>query len=137
MRTSALLLTLLVAPCLAFADEDKHPLDAKIDAAADKANSTLETREAYDNGLKLWDAELNRCYGQLKKKLKPEVFASLQAAQRQWLVYRDSQIKFIDQFYAQFDGTMYIPMRSAAVMEVTRARALELYHRLEVLKDNE
>ena len=36
-----------------------------------------------------------------------------------------------------FDGTMYIPMRSAAAMQVVRQRALELHHTLEVLAEHE
>lgn len=127
---------LFTAPAVFADDEEKHPLDKKVEAILEKANSTAEMVQANDQGVKLWDAELNRCYGELKKRLKPDAFAALQAAQRQWLGYRDAQFKFIAELYGHFDGTMYIPMRSAAAMQVVRSRALELYHILEVVKEH-
>jgi len=123
------------APAFA-ADDGKHPLDAKVAALVDKANSTAEMVRANDEGVRLWDAELNRCYGELKKRLQPAAFNALQAAQRQWLAYRDAQFKFIAELYGHFDGTMYIPMRSAAAMDVVRTRALELHHTLEIVKEH-
>jgi uncharacterized protein YecT (DUF1311 family) len=119
------------------ADEAEHPLDKKIGPMIENAGSTADMLQAYDKGVKLWDAELNRCYVELKKKLKPDAFTALQAAQRQWLEYRDAQFKFIAAFYGHFDGTMYIPMRSAAAMQVVRQRALELHHTLEVFAEHE
>ena len=113
----------------------KHPIDAKVEAAEEKAMSTVEQMEVQTNGLKLWDAEMNRVYAKLKKRLKPSTFEALQAAQRDWLKYRDSQTRFINEMYQQFQGTMYIPMRAAAELEITRARALELTHLLEVYEE--
>src|SRR4051794_23220457 len=83
-------------------DERKHPLDAKVDAMVEKANSTADNVRVYSQAYKLWDAELNRCYGELKKRLKPQAFAALQSAQRQWLAYRDEQLKYIIEFYGKF-----------------------------------
>lgn len=129
---STLLSIVLAATSLGEDTPKKHPIDVKIAAAEEKANSTAEQTEAQANGLKLWDAEMNRVYNALKKRLKPATFAALQAAQRDWLKYRDSQRKFLDELYGEFQGTMYIPMHAAAVKEITRARALELTHLLEI-----
>ena len=126
----------LAVTAFAADEEEKHPIDRKIAAAEEKAVSTAEMRQVYVDGLKAWDAELNRVYGELKKKLKPNTFAVLQSAQRQWIVYRDEQMKFISSMYAEFDGTMYIPMRASAEMEITRARALELWRQLQVVSDH-
>jgi len=111
---------------------DKHPIDVKTEAAEEKAMSTAEQTQAQSEGLKLWDAEMNRVYAKLKKRLHPEAFELLQAAQRDWLKYRDSQRKFLTTMYTGFQGTMFIPMHAAAVKELTRARALELIHLLEM-----
>jgi uncharacterized protein YecT (DUF1311 family) len=135
MRISALFLAALISTTAFAAEEPKHPIDRKVEAASEKAVSTAEMVQVQADGLKLWDAEMNRVYGELKKRLKPSAFAALQAAQRAWIEYRDSQIKFIGEFYGQFQGTMYAPMRAAAELEVTRQRALELGHRLEILKE--
>src|SRR5687767_10220541 len=124
---SLLAVLLLLLPVISFAeDEGAHPLDPKVEALVDAANSTADTAQAYRRGLKLWDTELNRCYGELKKRLKPAGFAALQAAQRQWIAYRDEQLKYITAFYQSFQGTMYIPMSVEASMQVTRERALQL-----------
>ncbi|HEX2750552.1 MAG TPA: lysozyme inhibitor LprI family protein [Verrucomicrobiales bacterium] len=116
--------------------EKKHPIDVKVEKKADNAKSTAATTEAYREGLLLWDKEMNRAYQELKKVLPEKSFAALKAAQLQWISYRDAQIAFINSCYDQYDGTMYIPMRASAIMEVTRARALELLHRLEVHKEH-
>jgi uncharacterized protein YecT (DUF1311 family) len=132
MKLPAFLLVLFLTLCASAQDEKKHPIDAKIAAAEEKAGNTAEMRQTYIDGLLLWDAELNRAYAELKKTLKPKSFAALQAAQRQWIAYRDEQVKFLNQLYSEFDGTMYIPMRAAAEMEITRSRALELGRQLEI-----
>jgi uncharacterized protein YecT (DUF1311 family) len=117
-------------------EEEKHPLDKKIDAAIGNAGSTAETIEATREGLKKWDAELNRVYQELKKKLPPEAWKELQESQRKWIEMRDSHVKFIAQMYGQFQGTIYVPMKEFAIMNVTRERALDLYRQLEILKEH-
>ena len=132
---SARLLATLVSSVLAIAavaqePAKKHPIDVKIDKAQDEALSTHQQREVQELALKLWDAEMNRVFTKLRKALKPDAAAALQAAQREWLKYRDSQVKFLDEMYAAFEGTMFIPMHAAAVAAVTRERALALTHLL-------
>lgn len=114
--------------------ESKNPIDIKVDKLADDAKSTAQTTAAYSKGLELWDKELNRVYQELRKLLPEKSFAALKASQVQWLAYRDSQISFINSCYDQYEGTMYIPMRVAAIMSVTRARAIDLKERLEMHK---
>jgi uncharacterized protein YecT (DUF1311 family) len=131
---SALLaiLSVLSTVHLSAAEEKPHPIDTKIAAAEEKAKSAVEMRQVYSDGLKLWDTELNRVFGELKKKLKKEAFEALQNSQKQWIAHRDAEVRFLGEFYAQFSGTMYQPMHASAVMNVTRARAIDLAHRLEM-----
>jgi uncharacterized protein YecT (DUF1311 family) len=136
MKYAALLIAILVAVNAWGQDERKHPIDRKIAAAEEKAGSTAEMRQTYVDGLQMWDAELNRIYAELKQKLKPKNFAGLQNAQRQWIAYRDAQVKFLNELYSEFNGTMYIPMRAAAEMEITRSRAVELGHQLEIRNEH-
>ena len=44
----------------------KHPVEAKVDALMEKAVSTADMIQAYDKGIALWDAELNRVYQALR-----------------------------------------------------------------------
>jgi uncharacterized protein YecT (DUF1311 family) len=61
---------------------------------------------------------------------------SLRLAQLEWIKQRDLEFKFIDSIYDTLEGTMYIPMRIAAHMEVIRKRALALNHYLDLVNDN-
>src|SRR4029079_2382989 len=100
MKCAASLIALLVAMHAWGQDERKHPIDRKIAAAEEKAGNTAEMRQTYVDGLQMWDAELNRVYAELKQKLKPKSFAALQNAQRQWIAYRDAQVKFLNELYS-------------------------------------
>ena len=113
----------------------KHPIDVQMEKAEEKALSTADQTQTQANALKLWDAEMNRIYTKLRKQLKPPAANALQAAQREWLKYRDSQTKFLEEMYQGFEGTMFIPMHAAAVKEVTRTRALELTRLLEAQEE--
>lgn len=117
-------------------EEKKHPLDVKIAQLSNEAESTSATSQAFRTGLELWDKELNRVYQELKKLLPEKSFAALKASQVQWLAFRDTQIAFINSCYDQYEGTMYQPMRASAIMEVTRARALDLTGRLDMHKEH-
>jgi uncharacterized protein YecT (DUF1311 family) len=135
MRFLILATVLIAAVSVHAVAEDaprKHPIDVKTEAEEEKAMSTADQTEVQANALKLWDAEMNRVYGELKKRLKPATFTALQAAQRDWLKYREGQRKFLGELYQEFEGTMYIPMHAAAVKEITRARTLELTRLLEI-----
>jgi uncharacterized protein YecT (DUF1311 family) len=67
--------------------------------------------------------------------LKPPQKDTLKAAQLEWIKQRDLEFKFIDSVYDALQGTMYIPMRIAARMEVVKHRALELHEYLNLLKE--
>jgi hypothetical protein len=56
-------------------------------------------------------------------------------AQWEWIKYRDLDFKSIDSIYDTMDGTMYIPMRIDARMEVVRERALELKAFLDLVQE--
>jgi uncharacterized protein YecT (DUF1311 family) len=134
--SAAFACVLLALTCRAVEEKGtKHPIDGKVDKMAENARSTADSADAYRKGLDLWDKEMNRAYQELKNALPAKAFATLKAAQLQWTAYRDAQIAFINSCYDQYAGTMYIPMRASAIMKVTRARALELLHRLEVHKE--
>lgn len=115
--------------------EKKHPVDVKVKKLEAKAESTADSMQVYAEGLELWDKEMNRVYAELRKLLTGKVAEALKESQRKWIVARDAEIAFINECYDQYEGTMYRPMRAAAIMNLTRSRALELLHRLEVHQD--
>jgi uncharacterized protein YecT (DUF1311 family) len=123
---SMVLTPLLTLHVLGEEPAKKHPIDLQMEKAEEEASSTADQTQTQARGLKLWDAEMNRVYTKLRKRLKPAAADALQVAQRAWLDYRDRQTKFLEEMYNGFEGTMFIPMHAAAVKKVTRARALEL-----------
>lgn len=114
----------------------KHPIEVKVDALVEKAVSTADMIQAYDKGISLWDAELNRVYQALRKTLPAPAGEKLKLAQQQWILYRDAQYAMLDEQYNQYDGTMYLPMRVAARMRVTEDRARYLKDLLETQQEH-
>ncbi|MFN7920862.1 MAG: lysozyme inhibitor LprI family protein [Bryobacteraceae bacterium] len=105
---------------------DKHSIDQRMDTCMDKDPSTHGQVTCIDQAAKEWDTELNRAYRDLTQRLNPDEKATLLAAQKAWLTYRDQEYKAIGRIYGKMEGTMYQPMRAHRAMSVVRARALEL-----------
>jgi uncharacterized protein YecT (DUF1311 family) len=131
-----ILLVWSTLPAMAEAEGEKHPVDIKVEALVEKAVSTADMIQAYDKGIALWDAELNRVYQALRKALPAPAGEKLKLAQQQWILYRDAQYAMLDEQYNQYDGTMYLPMRVAARMRVTEDRARYLKDLLETQQEH-
>jgi uncharacterized protein YecT (DUF1311 family) len=116
-------------------EPSKHPIDKTLDACIDKNGSTAGMVQCTDQAYAAWDKELNKNYGLLMLNLKPQQKEALKAAQLEWVRQRDLEFKFIDSVYDALQGTMYIPMRIAARLEVVKHRALELHDYLDLVKE--
>ena len=113
----------------------QHPIDKTLEACIDKNGSTAGMVKCTDEAYAAWDKELNKNYGELMRQLKPQQKEALRLAQLEWIKQRDLDFKFIDSLYDTFEGTMYIPMRIDARLEVIKKRALELKGYVDLLKD--
>jgi uncharacterized protein YecT (DUF1311 family) len=133
----ALISVLLLAPVAIGQEQAQHPIDKALEACIDKNGSTAGMVECTDKAYAAWDKELNKNYGELMRALKPAQKESLKAAELEWIKYRDLQFKFIDSIYDTMQGTMYIPMRIDARMEVIKKRALELKGFLNLVQEGE
>jgi uncharacterized protein YecT (DUF1311 family) len=71
------------------------PVEEKVNALRDKAKSTADMAEAEDEGVKLWDKELNRVYGELLQQLPKEDKSPLKDSQQEWIRFRDRKLKLI------------------------------------------
>jgi uncharacterized protein YecT (DUF1311 family) len=88
-------------------------------------------REAYAEGLKRWDGELNAQYRLLAQKLRPGAMEALKASQRLWIKYRDAEEKAAqalgnELYEVNEGGTIWGVLTAERVMQITRARAREL-----------
>src|SRR6266852_2824245 len=131
------LISILFLVSLSTAQEQpQHPIDKALDACIDKNGSTAGMVECTDKAYAAWDKELNKNYGELMRALNPKQKEALRLAQLEWIKYRDLEFKSIDSVYDTLKGTMYIPMRISAHLEVIKKRALELKDRLDLIKDS-
>lgn len=136
MNKLYLVLLFVLCPMISMAqDQPQHPIDKTLDACIDKNGSTAGMVECTDKAYAAWDKELNKNYGALMRALTPKQKEALRLAQLEWIKFRDLEFKFIDSVYDTLQGTMYIPMRISAHLEVIKERALELQHQLEVVKE--
>jgi len=132
----ALISILLLASLSTAQEPTQHPIDKALDACIDKNGSTAGMVECTDKAYAAWDKELNKNYGELMRALKPKQKEALRLAQLEWIKYRDLEFKSIDSIYDTMEGTMYIPMRISAHLEVIKKRTLELKDRLDLIKDS-
>lgn len=115
----------------------QHPIDRFYEECIDKNASTAGMLDCTEKAFKKWDAELNRVYGELLKKLPPGKAADLRKAQRDWIIYRDSEFKLIDSLYGEMQGTMYVPAHAYARLRIVRERTLLLTHYSESIAESE
>jgi uncharacterized protein YecT (DUF1311 family) len=124
---------LAVASASVNQDPTQHLIDKALEACIDKNGSTAGMVECTDKAYAAWDKELNKTYSELMRALKPTQKEALRLAQLEWIKYRDLDFKLIDSLYDTMQGTMYIPMRIDARMEVIKKRALELKGYLDLI----
>ena len=132
----ALVSILFLASLSTAQEQPQHPIDKALDACIDKNGSTAGMVECTDKAYAAWDKELNKNYGELMRVLNPKQKEALRLAQLEWIKYRDLEFKSIDSVYDTLEGTMYIPMRISAHLEVIKKRALEPKDRFDLIKDS-
>ena len=131
----ALISILFFASLSTAQEQPQRPIDKTLDACIDQNGSTAGMVECTDQAYAAWDKELNRNYGELMRALNPKQKEALRLAQLEWIKQRDLEFKFIDSMFDTFQGTMYIPMRIGARLDIIKQRALALKTHLEVYSD--
>jgi uncharacterized protein YecT (DUF1311 family) len=100
-----------------------QPLEAAIEQAAD-GSATAQAQAQYAGFL---DQELNRAYQQLQSRLPAADRQALQAAQRRWLAFRDSESAFVAGHFSQSRyGTSAAITRAASRTRLVKQRVLAL-----------
>ena len=131
----ALISVLLLATVSIAQEQAQHPIDKALEGCIDKNGSTAGMVQCTDKAYAEWDKELNKNYGELMRTRKPSQKEALRLAQLEWIKYRDLDFKLINALYDTMEGTMYIPMRIDARMEVVKKRALELKGFLDLVQE--
>ena len=118
------------------AKEVKDPIDVEVDKMMEKDPSTAGMNQAIDRGIELWDAEMNKAYNSLMKKLPEGERAILKKSQVVWLAYRDANNNLVSTVYGHAQGTMYSSMANDEGLEIVKTRTLLLRKYIDILDEN-
>lgn len=109
-------------------EEEKHPIDQRLADCFDisENQTTVGMVNCAEKATEEWDQELNKYYKLLMGVLSSSEKELLRQAQRKWLGYRDSEIKFSDQMHYNLEGTMWRIAAAERMTNILRDRALTL-----------
>ena len=119
----------------AYNEVEKHPIDVALEKKIDGDPSTAGMVEAFEWAIREWDKLLNDNYNALMKKLDKKEQERLRASQREWIKYRDLEFEFNENYWAAFQGTMYVTFSLSYQSDFVRERALRLGYYLEDLNE--
>jgi len=128
-------LILMMAFSFAYEQEKKDPIEARMDAAMHDNPSTAGMLDAISVAKREWDERMNEDYAKLKKLMPPDEWSAFVKAQKAWIAYRDVQIESLGITYAKMQGTMWLPARAHAEMDLTKQRSQFLQKTLELLTE--
>jgi uncharacterized protein YecT (DUF1311 family) len=120
-----------------FSQESQHPIDRYLDSCFEKSNyTTVGMVNCTEDVIKMWDDELNKYYKLLMNILDEESAKTLKASELQWIEFKEKEMKNIEKIYSKMEGTMYIPMKYYAKMEIIKTRAMQLANFYDLLTEN-
>ena len=127
MRTHALALLTVVTWASSTPSQAQAPSKPE---SSIRIITTIEMRENAWKEFNEADANLNVVYKKLLARIEePAVKANLQAAQRAWLHYRDTNAKFEASFYE--GGTIQPQIHTISMTTMTKNRSKELQNVLD------
>ncbi|KFC24552.1 lysozyme inhibitor LprI family protein [Chryseobacterium sp. FH1] len=124
MKKAIVILFFLINSILSFA---QNKIDKDLEKCLAQDNSTAGQRNCINSAQKSWDKELNKSYISLSQKLSKNGKKELVEAQRNWILFRDSEFKLIDKYY--FDvkkGTIFYVIAENKKLEIIKARAIQI-----------
>lgn len=109
-------------------NQQENFIDIEESKCFDKQDiSNAEIRKCTIKARDSWDKELNKFYNLFASKLPKDVFEILKASQKEWIIYRDKEFKFITKFYFEVkEGTMWYNIAENKKKEIVKNRALGL-----------
>ena len=115
---------------------NEYRLDTILQKCLNKKPSNIGMIECLQSVEKGWNKELNKYYKLLLTKLDTTEQTLLRESQRQWLIFKDKEVKFFIEVFSKKDGSMWPLMISDKSMQIIRQRAIELSDYYETLTQN-
>lgn len=113
---------LLLTSSLVKAEEKLDPIDAQLSECQVANPTTMGMLECQSKAYEAWDARLNKVYQRVRGHLDPEGKKDIQAAQRDWLKFRDGEFKWTQSAYGKMEGSIYSLYIAQAKLNVVRSR---------------
>ncbi|SDE88666.1 lysozyme inhibitor LprI family protein [Epilithonimonas hungarica] len=124
MKKSIVILFLLAINIFPLA---QNKIDPVLEKCLGQDNSTAGQRSCIISAQQSWDKELNKSYISLSQKLTKNGKKELVEAQRNWILFRNSEFKLIDKYYFDIKkGTMFYVIAENKKLEIVKERALQL-----------
>lgn len=127
----------LIVSVKLYSQESNHPIDKYLDSCMERDYSTFGMVKCTEEAIQKWDDELNKYYKLLMKTLDDESAKILKESELQWIEFKNKEMKNIEKIYSKLEGTMYIPMKYYAKMEIIKTRALQLADFYELITNNQ
>jgi uncharacterized protein YecT (DUF1311 family) len=116
----------LLASTSACAEEKPHPIDKWLETALAKDQTTAGTLDATEKAQQMWDKELKKVYKHLASQLNEPQKETLKRSQTNWLVFRDSEFKVIDDVIRAQQGSLWSTISAGEKLNIVRARVMQL-----------
>lgn len=124
MKQSISILFLLVINTFSFA---QNKIDQDLEKCLSQRNSTAGQVSCVSSARNSWDKELNKSYISLSQKLSTKGKKELIEAQRNWILFRDSEFKLIDKYYFDIKkGTLFYVIAENKKLEIVKKRVLQI-----------
>ena len=105
----------------------QNKIDQDLEKCLSKDNSTAGQRNCIISAQNSWDKELNISYLSLSQRLGKTSKQELVTAQRNWILFRDSEFKLINKYYFDIKkGTIFYVISENKKLEIIKERALQL-----------
>jgi uncharacterized protein YecT (DUF1311 family) len=114
-------------------------LDSSFDTCSGGNLTTQSQLECLNNASISWDLQLNNIYKALMKKLSSSEQEKLRSTQREWVIFKEKEIEFINLIFAMnplTKGTIVQLYRLQFILDLTKQRALLLEEYLKGYEDS-
>ena len=105
--------------------EQKYPIDKMEENCLSDKSSTQEMNDCTFKAIDAWDKEITKYLTLIKSITSKEVFNDIQLSQKNWELYRDSEIAVYN-LVQQKQGTMFQNVSAGFKRELVKQKALEL-----------
>ena len=138
MRLLIIIFAIWTFPTLTYCQnkDTQYKIDTILANCLKENVTTVGMSDCLVSAQNLWDKELNKYYQLLLTKLDAKGQNKLKETQKQWIVFRDHEIKFISETYGNREGTMWIIIVADKINQLVRQRAVDLIGYYETLSEN-